>query len=509
MRARRTLSRAAWLGLGALALTAVLVALWLCGIFSPVLDADAPGALLMQAQDGLDSIMIEAALDVEGRALSVTQRLRLQNRTGQSQAAAVLRAWPNAFQSPDTSPAAAEEDLYKSCYPDGFSAGALVMSYAGVAREDGAEAQAAHRYLDSAKTVLSVPIADGWQPGEVITVSLRYTVQVPRMAYRFGVSGGIWALGNCFAVPAIWEDGAWRTDAYAPVGDPFYTDCANYTVTVTVPEGYVCAGSGWPAVKTANGQSVYRFTSPAVRDFGLVISDRFHMAQRKENGVLLTAYATDASRAREMLGYAARALACYATRFGAYPYPSYTLCEVDFPMGGMEYPAMAFIAASQLTAGGQALEYVTAHETAHQWWYAVVGSDPWNQPWQDEALGEYSVLCYWEDTRGLAFRNEWEQAHMEAALRVTVPRGVTPGAPLDRFSTMSEYALVVYERGAAMLCALDRALPGGLDAALNAYYARYAFKRATREDFEALLRSVTGEDLSSLIRDYLDTYILN
>ena len=138
-----------------------------------------------------------------------------------------------------------------------------------------------------------------------------------------------------------------------------------------------------------------------------------------------------------------------------------------------------------------------------------MGSDPWNQPWQDEALSEYSVLCYWEDTRGRAFRDEWEQAHMEAALRVTVPRGVTPGAPLDRFSTMSEYALVVYERGAAMLRALDRALPDGLDAALSAYYARYAFGRATREDFEALLRSVTGEDLSSLIRDYLDTYILN
>ena len=62
---------------------------------------------------------------------------------------------------------------------------------------------------------------------------------------------------------------------------------------------------------------------------------------------------------------------------------------------------------------------------------------------------------------------------------------------------------------AAMLCALDRALPDGLDAALSAYYARYAFGRATREDFEALLRSVTGEDLSSLIRDYLDTSILN
>ena len=98
---------------------------------------------------------------------------------------------------------------------------------------------------------------------------------------------------------------------------------------------------------------------------------------------------------------------------------------------------------------------------------------------------------------------------MESALRVTVPRGVMPGAPLDRFSSMSEYTLVVYDRGAAMLCALDRMLEEGLDPFLRAYYERFAFGRATREDFESLLFEVTGEDLAPMMRDYLDTYILN
>ena len=74
---------------------------------------------------------------------------------------------------------------------------------------------------------------------------------------------------------------------------------------------------------------------------------------------------------------------------------------------------------------------------------------------------------------------------------------------------MSEYALVVYDRGAAMFCALDRMLDSGLDGFLRAYYERYAFGRATRENFESLLAETTGEDLTPLIRDYLDTYILN
>ena len=146
---------------------------------------------------------------------------------------------------------------------------------------------------------------------------------------------------------------------------------------------------------------------------------------------------------------------------------------------------------------------------AHQWWYAVVGSDPVNQAWQDEALSQFSMLEYLEDRYGVSRREEYEQRELESALRVTVPRGVTPGAPLDRFSSMSEYSLVVYDRGAAMLCALDRMLDGGLDVFLGAYYERYAFGRATREDFENLLAETTGEDLTPMIRDYLDTYILN
>ena len=55
-----------------------------------------------------------------------------------------------------------------------------------------------------------------------------------------------------------------------------------------------------------------------------------------------------------------------------------------------------------------------------------MGSDPVNQAWQDEALSQFSMLEYLEDRHGLARREEYEQRELESALRVTVPRGVTP-----------------------------------------------------------------------------------
>lgn len=487
------------LALGA-ALLALSTAAVLWQLLQPKSPLPPPGELLLSASEGLDEISVSASLEPETRMLSVTQTFRLQNRTGQSQSAVVLRAWANAFRSMDTSPIATEE-LYNLCYPDGFSTGSVTIGRAAVSGEG-----VVFRYLDEAKTVVSLPVSQDWQPGETLTVELRYQVEIPRAAYRFGVNDGIWSLGNALIVPALWQDGAWRTDEYLPVGDPFVSQCQNWHVTLSLPEGYVCAGSACPTVETAEGRSLYTFEALAVRDFALVAAEGLHRAQTMENGVLVTAYAMDAKQARQMLDYACKALRYYAAHYGAYPYPAYTLCQTAMPMSGMEYPAFSMIGADTL-ADASALEEAIAHETAHQWWYAVVGSDQWNQPWQDEALAQYSTLCYLEEYHGAAARQELEQ-QAAYALRVTVPRGVTPGCPLDRFSTMSEYQLVVYDRGLALMCALDT-MTGSLDTALAAYYDTHAFVLACREDFETLLSAATGMDIAPLCRDYLDTYILN
>ena len=127
---------------------------------------------------------------------------------------------------------------------------------------------------------------------------------------------------------------------------------------------------------------------------------------------------------------------------------------------------------------------VVAHEAAHQWWYAVVGSDPVNQAWQDEALSQFSMLEYLEDRYGRRAGARRTSSRSWRARFASRCRGALRRARRsDRFSGMSEYSLVVYDRGAAMLCALDRMLGGGLDEFLRAYHERYAFGRATREDF--------------------------
>lgn len=489
----------------AIAVLAIVLLAFVLPSRSPVKLAP-PSAVLTQAAQGLDEITIEAALLPDSRSLEVTQTLTLTSRAAEARNQLVLRTWPNAYQSADTSPCALEES-YSDYYPEGFSSGALVMSQVTAAIAQAESQPVNYRYTDAAKTVLALTLPQAWQPEERLAVTLRYTVTLPRAANRFGVMNGFWALGNAFAIPAVWEDGAYRIDEYYPIGDPFLSDVANYTVTLTLPEGYTCAASAYPTVERTGAGSIYHFDAPAVRDFALAISDRYHAAQAMEGDVLVSVYAADAARAREALDYARAALRIYSGLYGDYPYQSLSLGEIDFPHGGMEYPGMAMLGSATLTTGGRTLEYAIAHEIAHQWWYAVVGSDPVNNAWQDEALCEYSLLSYVEARYGAAQQESLYQSRIAPSMRVTVPRGVTPGAPLSYFSSMSQYSTLVYGRGTALICALDQLTDGGMNAFLRQYYSRYRFRRATREDFTALLGEQSGMDIAPLMVDYLDTYI--
>lgn len=463
--ARLRRSRAIWLGAAAAAALLVLV-LWIAGAFAPEVELPSPSQSLIEAWDGLDAVYVEASLDSEAAVLTVSQTLTLSNRTGEAQDAAVLRTWPNAFQTPDTSPAAAEDKIYESCYLDGFSIGALLMSRARVAR-DGQEAQTvAYRYTDEAKTVLSVPVPGGWQAGEWITVSLAYTVQIPHMAYRFGVWDGIWALGNAFAIPAVWEEGTWRTDEYYPVGDPFLSDCMNWTVNLSVPEGFLCAATGYARARTEEGRALYEFSAPAVRDFALVVSDRFCIAQEVRDNVLVSAFATSQARARELLEDGRQALACFSARYGAYPYQSYTLCEINFPMGGMEYPGLAMIAADRLDAGGETLETVVAHETAHQWWYAAVGSNQFENAWQDEGLAEFSTALFLDAhpeygigyAECVAASEQSYRAYFSVQSQLTGEQDTSMQRPLTQFSGEYEYRNIAYDKGVILFDRLRETL---------------------------------------------------
>lgn len=499
-------NKRAWLYAGMIVLCMLAIAglVWA----APMLEGLAPaGALpgtsqeVLQAADGLDEILVDAVFDPSQKLLTAVQTMVLHNPSGRALEEIVLRSYSGAYLKESTSPAATEE-LFLSCYGDMFVSGGLTVRTARINGEE-----AAYTWADEACTVLSLPHA--WQKDAAVTVELTYEVRIPDCASRFGVEDDVFALGNVLPTPAVWQDGDFRRDAYIAIGDPFVTECANWHVNLTVPQGCRVAGTGYdPAPVVQDGMATHRLQAQAVRDFALVISPAYEVLTAMAEDVLLIACAKEKGHARSMLKYARQALAGFEKHYGPYGYPTLTVAEVPFPYGGMEYPRMVMIASKALEAGGETLEYTIAHEVAHQWWYGMVGSDSVKEAWQDESLCEYALLDYIGETYGVQARADAAFERIETALRITVPRGVTPGSPIDYFQDLSEYSIVVYRRGAALWLALENLLgKEGLDAALKRYAEEYRFQSATREELTRLLSEQAGMDLTALMQDYLDTYM--
>lgn len=488
-------------------LLVLMVAVILGGLFMVIksaivaknLSAEPAGEALLNAGQGLDEITIEALLNPDKNRLDVSQTMTIENRWEKELDYVVLRTYANAFFLQETSPAATEE-LFDLCYPQGFSPGGLTFLQV---EADGKTLD--YFYEDEGKTLMNLPLEKALKPGQKVVIKLNYQVAIPQCAYRFGYSQGSYQLGNVFPTLGVYEQGAWRKDEYSPIGDPFYSHCANYQVTLQVPKGYQAAASGYGVKREKGNLWEYEYSTPAMRDFTLVINKNFLKKEEMVAGTLVSVSVQNSNYAKKMLKYAKQALLFLEEAYGQYPYQQLSLAQVNFPFNGMEYPGLIMLG-NVGTMSDQNLEWTVVHEVAHQWWAIVVGSDGINQPWQDEALCEYALIQYIKSTYGQQAKEDIIAGRIHTAMRVTVPRGVTPGSPIHYFADLAEYTLVVYQRGAMAFFMLEEALgEEGLQNFLKAYYNEYAFKIATRKDFEQLLFENTGQDWQGLLTDFLDT----
>ena len=78
----------------------------------------------------------------------------------------------------------------------------------------------------------------------------------------------------CIRDRCVWEAGSgYRECVYASNGDPFYSACADYAVSMTVPASYTAASSGAiAAAEESGGRRRYEMALQNARDFAVVLS---------------------------------------------------------------------------------------------------------------------------------------------------------------------------------------------------------------------------------------------
>jgi aminopeptidase N len=138
----------------------------------------------------------------------------------------------------------------------------------------------------------------------------------------------------------------------------------------------------------------------------------------------------------------------------------------------------------------QLLEFVVAHEVAHQWWNAVVGSNSKKYPFIDEAMANYSAILYFEHHYGRAAAEQQMALQMKVNYQMHRLMGGEDKPvvlPASSYQGPMEYAAIIYGKGALFYDHL-RTLMGDAAflAATKSYYDKFWFRIAGPDDFKLI-----------------------
>lgn len=345
-------------------------------------------------------------------------------------------------------------------------------------------------------------------PTESVTIGIDYTLKLPQVKHRLGYSNGRINLGNFYPIACVYEGGEFDTTPYYSIGEPFYSECSDYAVTFTVPENLKGAFSG-TVTKTESVEECEKYTVSAinVRDFAAVFGE-FETLSAAVGDTLVEYYYVSDSEAELSLKTATDALKTFEEKFGEYPYSHYSVVQTSFMPGGMEYPQLVYISD---TYTGSMYREIIIHETAHQWWYGLVGNDEASEPWLDEALAEYSTALFYDlnpdynATTADAVADALTAYMLYCELYKDDGKGDTSMTrAVNEYSNETEYSYMAYVKGELMLNSIhERIGDEAFFSGLNAYCTNMRYKNATAADLVGALEKASNRPLAQLFDSWL------
>jgi hypothetical protein len=429
-----------------------------------------------------------ASFDYFAHSLSVAESIRYTNTISESIPDLILVVEPNLWSG--------GFELVSITWEDGMT----VSDYA----------------LNGAQ--LHVPLPQPLQPGEGLGLKITYQLELPvipepsefNRPVPYGYTGRQTNIVDWYPyIPPYIEGSGWLVHKKWWFGEHQVFTMADFQVKLTLVEpveDLIIAASA-PAVQ--DGTS-YSYQLESARTFALSASNEYLLQTTTVGSVTVNSYVFpfDKNGGQEVLQNTADALALYSDVIMPYPHASLSVVEADF-LDGMEYDGLFFLSHGffdlyDSTPKGY-LTFIAAHETAHQWWYGLVGNDQALEPWLDEALCTYMEHVFYENVytdytpvAGESLVDWWWYYRVN----FYEPSGWVDGSIYD-FSQFRPYRDAVYLNGAKFLDDL-RILIGdeAFFAFLRDYAEKNAYRIATSADFFSIVRSHSSKDLSGLLATY-------
>ena len=428
----------------------------------------------MQQSAERDSLSVTAQAKEDMRTLKGDMYLTTTNRTGEDWTELVFRLYAN-----------------------GVREGSMVVSGVTI---DGNAVSFATDADDS--SVLRVQHA--LKSGDMADIFLHFALTIPRGESEIARTDDSALLIGALPMPAMWENGTWRTDAYDALAETSYAQPVDIRMTLTVPEKVNAAFGGAWTDEQRNGDGTKTLTMQleGARDISLAMRAGGSMRQAMSGDILVTALAENSRTAARLLEAACKALEAVESVGLAYPFPSLTVVQAQ--SGHEDGTIGTALLAVDGTKKGDALLQQLTRLCARQIFGVQVENDPWNAPWLSQTLASCVELLAYRGREGDAAYEKRFYSEVEVAMRLTRPHGVNVGASTEHFGDDSEMTQVLRDQGAASLMGIDTAVGGeAFIRALQIYADENAGGTGSLEKLESALEQATGSAWDGYLSDML------
>ena len=403
------------------------------------------------------------------------------------------------------------------------------------------------------QTVIRVPLAQPLDPGQKISLDLKFTARLPRVFARTGYWGQFALVGQWFPKIGVWESTgerrrttpAWNCHQFH-ANSEFYADFGNYEVSMTVPAIYrgKIGATGKLESEQVNqdGTVTYKFNQANVHDFAWTVDPHYLVVTRpfkadqhvkpseieewsrrlglpqdqirlRDFSVTLLIQPEHRSQIDRHFAAAFNGIKYFGLWYGKYPYDTLTIVDPPYNAdgaSGMEYPTFITAGTSWWPGHDQNPEEVVVHEFGHQYWQGMVASNEFEESWLDEGFNTYSTAKALKTAYGpnvVPFNLlgvTWFDLPIEIPHpyedRILTLRGEFNDpilTPAWKFYDVTNYFLNSYARTGLVMNTLERYLGEDLMArVMREYHQKWRYRHPASQDFFETVNAVARQDLS-------------
>lgn len=406
------------------------------------------------------------------------------------------------------------------------------------------------------QTVARVRLPQPVGPRQEIVLAIDFRVQLPEIIDRTGFERDYYMVAQWFPKLGVYEPAGLRGRKTAGwnchqfhANSEFYADYGRYLVEITLPAQYRLGASGKRIGRQSNpdGTMTHIYEQDDIHDFAWTaypdyvelrrtfsadkdISPSEYQAMADLLGrsmeemklsdveIILLMQPSHLAQAERHFQAVLSGIKYFGLWYGRYPYPTITVVDPAFgagSAGGMEYPTLITVGTSWLLNYPpfhkiRLPELTAIHEFGHQFWYALVGNNEFEEAWLDEGINSYSTgkimdAVYGKDSALLEFLG-FKLGEVEAIRMQNGPYTKYDVIRKPSWTYLSDYGFYSYTKPEIVLRTLENKILDERTMAriLRTYAERFRFRHPASEDFYRIADEVSGQNLGWFFRNAIE-----